>query len=139
LKRQYNLDNSDNDQKNFTFGSENLEKKKERYIRLPKDHETPVGEFRLNNSKYFSIIYDIFKEFHGSPVIRTASERIFSHCENQVWDGRNRINPEQFGKVMFIYENEDVYNKYKLNFQIKSSISYLLNYLVIAKLKSLKL
>jgi hypothetical protein len=62
LNREYDLDNSDNYQNNSTFGSEDLEKEIESYIRLPKDDETPFEEFRLNNSKNFPFIYDIFKE-----------------------------------------------------------------------------
>ena len=108
LNREYNLDNSDNDENNNTLDNGDLEKEIERYIRLPKDDETPVEEYWLNNSKAFPIIFDIFKEYHGAPAMSTASERVFSHCENQLWDRRNRINPEKFGKLMFIYENEDV-------------------------------
>jgi len=35
LNREYDLDNSDNEQNNSTFGSEDLVKEIERYIRLP--------------------------------------------------------------------------------------------------------
>ena len=108
LNHEYDLENSDNDQNKTTFAKSDLGKEIERYICLPKDNdETPVEEFWLKNSERFPIIFEVFREYHGAPAMSTASERVFSDCENQLWDRRNTINPEKFEKVMFIYENDD--------------------------------
>ncbi len=46
MNREFDLDNSEIDQNNSTFGIEDLEKEKDL---LPKDAETPVEVFWLNN------------------------------------------------------------------------------------------
>ena len=38
----------------------------------------------------------------------TASERLFSSADYQVWDRRNKISPEKVNQVNFIDENEDL-------------------------------
>ena len=64
-------------------------------------------KLKLNQQK-FPVIFYLFKTHHAVPATSTPSERLFSATDYQIWDRRNRLDPQKVEAIMFIYENEDL-------------------------------
>jgi hypothetical protein len=76
----------------------------QKYNLEPSKDIKPLDYWKLNKNTY-PILYHVVKMIFSIPATSVPSEQLFSHAGYNIWDRRNRLNPEKINKIMVCYEN----------------------------------
>ncbi|CAF1135964.1 unnamed protein product [Brachionus calyciflorus] len=66
--------------------------------------------WRFNRNK-FPILSSVASILLEVPATSVPSERFFSHAGYMLWDRRNRLSKINFERIMFLYENKELFNE----------------------------